>query len=368
MTRPTKHRFRSPELSPTSSASETPKHNHHRKIHKLPRSPPYEPDPSDEENEEEEEEELTSVTSPNDQFTPSLAPNSPNSPKPITQTDSYVNIAAFPVFRGNPSECPAAHLTRFSKVCRANNVSSVEAMMKIFPVTLEDEAALWYDLNVEPYPSLTWEEIKSLFSDAYRVPDYDKRLRFELVNLNQARGESVRSYFLRLQWILNQWPGHGIPDPLVKGIFVDGLRRDFKDWIVPQKPGSLGDALRLAFTWEQVRIIRSGDGEEVAKCGFCDGGHEESECEVRGRMREWWIRREGEKAEIGSGSGGGETEELASAGDSRREGKVVEEEEEEGVVVYGRKKSGCKCSKHQCGKKRLGRNNSVVTKNSSNLG
>ncbi|KAH7844605.1 hypothetical protein Vadar_029839 [Vaccinium darrowii] len=375
MTRPTKHRFLSPELSPTSSsASETPKFNHHhRKFPKLPHSLPREPDPSDEEDEDEDEDELTSVTSPNNnQFPHSLASNSPNSPKSIPQIDSYVNIAPFPIFKGTPSECPSAHLSRFSKVCRANNVSSVETMMNIFPVTLENEAALWYDLNVEPCPSLTWEEIKSLFTDAYRKPDYDKQLRFELMNLNQEQGESVRSYYLRLQWILKQWPGNGIPEPLLKGVFVDGLRRDFKDWVVPQKPDSLGDALRLAFTWEQVRIIRREDREENAKCGFCEGGHEEFECEIKGRMKEWLIRSKEEKRfggllekiEVGSRSGGEETEELASAREPRRE----REEEEEEVVVYGQKKSGCKCSKHRCGKKRLERNKSVVTVNSSNLG
>ncbi|OMO98851.1 hypothetical protein CCACVL1_04030 [Corchorus capsularis] len=60
---------------------------------------------------------------------------------------SYINIAPFPIFRGGPNECPVTHLSRFAKVCRANNVSSVDMMMRIFPITLEDEAGIWHTIK-----------------------------------------------------------------------------------------------------------------------------------------------------------------------------------------------------------------------------
>lgn len=73
------------------------------------------------------------------------AANSADLPRPVYhQISSYIHVAPMPVFHGRSRECPVKHLSRFRKVCRANNVISVEMMMRIFQVTLEDEAALWY--------------------------------------------------------------------------------------------------------------------------------------------------------------------------------------------------------------------------------
>lgn len=273
------------------------------------------------------------------------------SSQPGVQLTSYVNIAPLPIFRGATSECSVKHLSRFTKVCRANNASTIDMMMRIFPITLEDEAALWYDFNIEPYEaSLTWEDIKSSFLHAYHKIEFVDQLRSELMMINQGDEESVRSYFLRLQWILKQWPDHGLPDGLLKGIFIDGLREEFRDWILPQKPDSLNEALRLAFGFEQVKSIRPVS-KKVLKCGFCDGGHEESSCEVKERMRELWIRKRKEKEEVGfwakstmvrgSDETGKELVRSVSIGASsstvgRNEGE--DRKEEAGVFMGGKKK------------------------------
>ncbi|KAK8562345.1 hypothetical protein V6N13_019638 [Hibiscus sabdariffa] len=49
----------------------------------------------------------------------------------------------------SPEERPVTHLIRFAKVCRVNNASTVETMMRISPVTFDKEAGLWYYLNIE---------------------------------------------------------------------------------------------------------------------------------------------------------------------------------------------------------------------------
>ncbi|PPD77746.1 hypothetical protein GOBAR_DD25328 [Gossypium barbadense] len=116
----------------------------------------------------------------------------------------------------------------FKQVCRANNASSVAMRMRVFPVTLHNEAGLWYDLHIEPYPSLGWEEIKASFLKAYRKTQVKEQLRNELAMMNQGSEECVRLYFLRLQWLLQRWPDHGISEILMKDIFVDGLRRNFR--------------------------------------------------------------------------------------------------------------------------------------------
>jgi len=217
-------------------------------------------------------------------------PESPNVPNPTQPmiASSYIQIAPLPIFRGTPNESPITHLSRFNKVCRANNASSIEMQKKIFPVTLEEESALWYDLNIEPYYiSLSWDEIKLSLLQAYYEIEPVEELRSELMGIHQGEKERVRSYFLRLQWILKRWPEHELEDDVIKGVFVSGLREEFHDWVLMQKPTSLNDALRLAFDFEHVRRV-SGKKEIVSTCGFCEGPHEESSCGVREEMRELW--------------------------------------------------------------------------------
>lgn len=361
----------------SSPSSTKPRYKHHRKIpredpyiddysdHASLSQPLYQSNQDDDDDEQEydrpikDEDDDDDVASYMGSKSETNEPSDPFSPR-SNQFASYMNIAPLPIFRGAPNECPVTHLSRFAKVCRANNASAIDMMIRIFPVTLEDEAALWYDLNIEPYKdSLNWEDIKSSFSHAYQKIELVDRLRSDLMMINQGEEESVRSYFLRLQWILKQWPDHGLADGLLKGVFVDGLREDFRDRIVSHKPESLNEALRVAFEFEQVKSIRPVR-KGALKCGFCDGGHEERGCEVRERMRELWRKsKEDEEAEeeaalvrsvsIGGGKSGG--------GDDGKE-------EEEGGFMGGKKKSQCQCWKHQCGKKKLERNNSFVTGNS----
>ncbi|GAB2274731.1 hypothetical protein Dimus_009503 [Dionaea muscipula] len=252
---------------------------------------------------------------------------------------SYVSIAPLPVFHGNdPAECPIKHLSQFNKSCRANNGSSVEMMVRIFPVTLAGEAALWG----------------------------------ELMSINQGLKEVVRSYFLRLQWMLERWRSsswHGnISEEAVKDIFVDGLRQELKEWIVPQNPSSLSDALRLAFAWERVLkddgFATVGDQNQInnrtmdlqddANCGFCAGPHDETQCLIRDRMRDLWFQnshREPEELEAKRFH----FEVPVAAARTTGGGVVVATQ---GGMVAARaastlkkQKSMCQCSKHQCWKK-----------------
>ncbi|OAY83206.1 hypothetical protein ACMD2_15625 [Ananas comosus] len=166
-------------------------------------------------------------------------------------------------------------------------------------------------------------------------------------------------YHLRLQWILKRWPEHGIPDALLKGIFIDGLREGFQEWVVTQKPETLAEAVGLAMSWERAEGVREArrrlnkataeDGGN-RKCGFCgETGHEEGACEVRRRMRELWLSSKYNGGGGGCGGGGG-----GGGG-----GSVVRREGEEGGVVERVEslrrsrstKSTCQCWKHQCWKK-----------------
>ena len=297
----------------------------------------YESDEEEEEPEQDIDEDDNNVNGISSEYVSnnSTPPNVPETSTSISASDlrnpssnsssSYVKIAPLPIFRGMSSESPVTHLSRFNKVCRANNASSVDMQMRIFPVTLEDEAALWYDLNVEPYyGSLSWEETKLSFLQAYYDVEPVEELRSKLVGIRQDQRESVRSYFLRLQWILKRWPEHGLGEDVLKGVFVDGLREEFREWVLMQKPGSLNDALKLAFEFEKVWRVRGKEGVGPT-------------CEVRDVL--------GKDLIVGSCSVG-----EISSGQER----VEDAKGSEGLVRSVKKKQ---C--HKCGKKKDLRNSSI---------
>lgn len=183
--------------------------------------------------------------------------------------------------------------------------------------------------------------------------------------IQQGDEESVRSYLLRLQWILKSWPEHGLPENLIGGIFVDGLREEFRDWIVPQKPSTLNEALRLAFGFEQVKSFRGFSKKKAVKCGFCDGLHEERECEVRERMREFWLKSEEENRKSGGEMGKEFARSVSTATSSGVVGMNEDHDALEGSLKKNQRK--CQCGKHQCWKKKLTRNYSInVTGNPNN--
>ncbi|KAF7822923.1 putative retrotransposon gag domain-containing protein [Senna tora] len=319
-------------------------------------------------DEYEKHDDIESISDPSSSQKPTSQSHIPNQtnqiqPKPSSispsnflnlsqPTTPYIKIAPLPIFRGTPTECPITHMSRFTKACRANGASSsIDMMTRIFPVTLQEEALLWYDLNIEPYPNLSWDDIKSSFLQAYHRIELAEELRSELMRMNQGENESVRSYFLRLQWVLEKWPDHGLCEALLKGLFIDGLRTEFHEWILLQKPSSLNDALRLAFSYEQMRSIRMGKkGKVVEKCGFCEGSHEERECEVKEGMKVLWKQskeKQGNEEEVK------EFVRSKSMGGRRsvHDGKVEEGDGENEV-----KTNQCKCIKHQCSMKKLMRN------------
>ncbi|KAK1662969.1 hypothetical protein QYE76_051128 [Lolium multiflorum] len=276
-------------------------------------------------------------------------------PAPDTPTGSYVAVAPLPVFRGDPGECPAAHLARFDRVCRANNAASTADAARIFPASLDADAALWYDLTTSSSPP-QWRAVRAAFLDFFRPPGAADRARAELMSLRQRPGEAVNRYHLRMQGILRRFPdgGAGVPDAFLTSAFVHGLRAEFQDWVAPQRPDALHDAVALALSWERAESLRearraamaaAGNGDSVTRCGFCGAeGHEEPGCEVRKRMMELWLRSSGSSSNARGGAMAGKvTVDAEEGGGSARLGRLES--------AVSTRSAQCQCRKHQCAKK-----------------
>ncbi|GLJ26221.1 hypothetical protein SUGI_0503500 [Cryptomeria japonica] len=211
----------------------------------------------------------------------------------------YVQIAPLPEFHGSEEENPDTHITRFLRACRINNANIPKAWILLFPITLQGNAAMWYDTQIEGNYLLEWAELQKAFIEAFRSPQHTEHLRQQLMKFRQESNESVRSYSERLQRILSKWPDHGIPDVILKGIYMDGFNEDGQDWLILQQPSSLKEAVRLSLHWEEAQNAKLGRKKErnnlglenkgeifdkksqvfVERCEECEGkGHRMEEC------------------------------------------------------------------------------------------
>jgi hypothetical protein len=174
------------------------------------------------------------------------------------------------------------------------------------------------------------------------------------MSLRQRPGEAVNRYHLRMQGILRQFPDAGadVPDAFLKSAFVHGLRTEFQDWLAPQHPEALHEAVALALSWERAESLRearrvakaaAGNGIGISKCGFCSAeGHEEPDCEVRKRMMELWLRSSS-SAGRGTAVAGKVGEDAEEGGGSARLGRLES--------AVSTRSAQCQCRKHQCWKK-----------------
>ncbi|RLN25634.1 hypothetical protein C2845_PM07G38380 [Panicum miliaceum] len=138
-------------------------------------------------------------------FSAASVSRQPSLPYPDDAPGSYFAVAPLPVFRGDPGECPDAHLARFDRVCRANifPAATPAAAARIFAASLDDDAALWYDLTTSGGDeSPPWHAVRAAFLDFFRPPDAADRARAELASLRQGPGETVNRYHLRMQGVL----------------------------------------------------------------------------------------------------------------------------------------------------------------------
>ncbi|KAJ3675689.1 hypothetical protein LUZ60_004731 [Juncus effusus] len=244
---------------------------------------------------------------------------------------NYIPVAALPIFKGDSNECPFVHISRFDHACLANNVISPSMAAGIFPASLDSVAALWYDSFIDP--SKPWEEVRAEFLSSFRLPI--SKCWSQLSSFRQSNDETVNHYYIRLHFILNRWPEHNLSDETLNSIFIDGLKKELKDRVLPQGPITLYEAYRLAKSRELEEEIREAHEtalKRVIKCEFCGlEGHEESACEVRKKMRMLWAKSSFKGSFV------------------KREGK--EEGIKGGIGKSGSLNRQCSCPKHQCWKK-----------------
>ena len=115
-------------------------------------------------------------------------------------------------FTGHPSEDPNEHMWRFmrmEKIVKLNGVRPDVINLQLFPFSLRDIAATWFDSL--PVGSVnTWEELVEAFMSRFFPPTLIAKRRGEFIVFKQGEDESLYTAWERFKRLLKRCPMHGI--------------------------------------------------------------------------------------------------------------------------------------------------------------
>ena len=115
-------------------------------------------------------------------------------------------------FTGHPTEDPNEHLGRFLRMAntvKLNGVRPEVIKLHLFPFSLRDTAATWYESL--PYGSVdSWEELVEAYLCRFFPPSLTFERRREIIVFQQGEDESLYVAWERFKRLLKRCPMHGI--------------------------------------------------------------------------------------------------------------------------------------------------------------
>ena len=115
-------------------------------------------------------------------------------------------------FTGHPTEDPNEHFGRFLRMenkVKLNGVRPEVIKLHLFPFSLRDTAATWYESL--PYGSVdTWEELVEAYLGRFFPPSLTSKRRREIIVFQQGEDESLYIAWERFKRLLKRCPMHGI--------------------------------------------------------------------------------------------------------------------------------------------------------------
>ena len=115
-------------------------------------------------------------------------------------------------FTGHPTEDPNEHLGRFLRMANTVKLNGVRPEVikpHLFPFSLRDTAATWYESL--PYGSVnSWEELVEAYLCRFFPPSLTSERRREIIVFQQGEDESLYVAWERFKRLLKRCPMHGI--------------------------------------------------------------------------------------------------------------------------------------------------------------
>ena len=164
-------------------------------------------------------------------------------------------------FTGHPTEDPNEHLGRFltmANTVKLNGVRPEVIKLHLFPFSLRDTAATWYESL--PYGSVdTWEELVEAYLGRFFPPALTSERRREIIVFQQGEDESLYVAWERFKRLLRRCPMHGIDLKTQMDIVYHALN-DISKGIID---ASCCGALKRKSAEEAKELI-----EDLAKCNM----------------------------------------------------------------------------------------------------
>ena len=115
-------------------------------------------------------------------------------------------------FTGHPTEDPNEHLSRFFRMAntvKLNGVRPEVIKLYLFPFSLRDIAATWYESL--PYGLVdTWDELVEAFLGRFPPPSLTTERRREIIVFQQGEDESLYTTLERYKRLLKRCLMHDI--------------------------------------------------------------------------------------------------------------------------------------------------------------
>ncbi|CAB4279322.1 unnamed protein product [Prunus armeniaca] len=134
-------------------------------------------------------------------------------------------IHLLPKFFGNHEDDPHMHIKEFFEVCSIMKIGVMndeEIRMRLFPFSLKDRAKAWF-YSLPPNSITTWATLASRFLQKFFPSQRTRKIRKEIVEIQQLDGEPFHEYWERYKKLLNSCPNHNIPEWLLMHCFYEGL-------------------------------------------------------------------------------------------------------------------------------------------------
>ena len=162
-------------------------------------------------------------------------------------------------FTGHPTEDPNEHLGRFLRMAntvKLNGVRPEVIKLQLFPFSLRDIAATWFDSL--PYGSVnTWEELMEAYLSRFFPPSLTSERRGEITTFKQGEDESLYTAWERYKRLLKRCPMHGIDLNTQMDIFYHSMNYTSKGII----DAACGGAFKRRRAEEERQLI-----EDLARC------------------------------------------------------------------------------------------------------
>ena len=115
-------------------------------------------------------------------------------------------------FTGHPSEDLNEHMGRFMRMentVKLNGVRPKVIKLQLFPFSLRDVAATWFDsLLIESMNN--WEELVEAYISRLFPPALTSERRGEIIMFKQGEDESLYNTWERYKRLMKRCPMHGI--------------------------------------------------------------------------------------------------------------------------------------------------------------